>query len=91
MDRGSNLIRVRDAAGNGGSDSSRLEKGDDVGTAGDVTETDEREGGVAADHRGWILEHLEERFVKGRAGGVLAHHPGVGVAHFFDGMRGEAD
>ena len=23
--------------------------------------------------------------------GVLAHHPGVRVAHFFDGMRGEAN
>src|SRR5713226_2755097 len=38
VDGGSNLISVRDAAGNGSSDSSGLEKGDDVGAAGGVTE-----------------------------------------------------
>ena len=91
VDGGSYFIRVRNAASKGSYDSGGLEQGDDVGTAGCVTKTNEREGGVATDHRGWILEHLEERFVKGGAGGVLAHDPRVSIAHFFDWVRGEAN
>src|SRR5260370_25679692 len=91
VDGGAYLVGVCDAACNGSSDSGGLQEGDDVGAAGGVTKTHERKGGVAADHRGWILEHLEKRFVESGAGSVLAHDPGVGVAHFFDGMRSEAD
>src|SRR5260370_22226750 len=91
VDGGAYFVGVGNAACKGSSDSGGLQEGDDVGAAGGVTETDERKGGVAADHRGWILEHLEERFVEGGAGSVLAHHPGVRVADFFDGMRGESD
>ena len=52
VDGGSYFIRVRNAASKGSYDSGGLEQGDDVGTAGCVTKTDEGEGRVAADHRG---------------------------------------
>src|SRR5216684_525922 len=77
VDGGAYFVGVCDAACNGSSDSGGLQEGDDVGAAGGVTETDEGKGGVAADHRGWIPEHLEKCFVEGGAGSVLAHDPGV--------------
>src|SRR5713101_2840578 len=52
---------------------------------------DEVEGGVAADHRRRIVEHLEECFVEGGAGSVLAHDPGISVANFFDRVGGKTD
>src|SRR5260370_4622878 len=91
VDSGAYFVGVCEGGWNGSSDSGGLQEGDDVGADGGVTKTHERKGGVAADHWGWILEHLEERFVESGAGGVLAHDPGVGVAHFFDGMRSESD
>src|SRR4029077_12310483 len=84
-------IGVRDAAAGGGYDPHRLEQGDDLRAAGGIAEADKREGGIAADHRRRILEHFEERLVKAWHGSILTHDPGVGVAHFFDGMRGKTD
>ncbi len=62
-----------------------------MGTTGGVAEADEGEGGIAAHHRGWIQEHLEQSFVEGGAGSVLAHDPGISVANFFDRVGGKTD
>ncbi len=91
MDRGSHFIGVGDAASGGGNDSSGLKEGDDLRSTGGVMEKDKGESGVAADHRGLILEHFTESFVEGGDRCVLAHHPGVGVADFFDRMRSQAN
>src|SRR5467141_1705063 len=58
MDGGSHLIRVRYAAGAGGYDFGRLQEGDNLGTAGRVSKADQRKSGIAADHRGRVLEHF---------------------------------
>src|SRR5258708_5571660 len=71
MDGGAHFVRVRYAAGTGSDDSGGLQEGDDLGTAGSVSKADKRKGGVAADHRGRILQHLEQRLVEAGAGSVL--------------------
>ena len=91
MDGGADFVGVCDAAGGGGGEFCGLQEGDDLEAAGGVAEADERERGIAAHHRGRIVQHFQECFVEGGLSGVLAHDPGVCVANFFDGMSGEAD
>jgi hypothetical protein len=91
MDGGADFVRVGDAARAWRRDFCGLQERDDLRTAGSVTKTYERKSGVTANHRRRIPKHLEKRPVKPGRGSVLAHDPGVSVADFFDGMRGEAD
>src|SRR5207249_11142168 len=65
------LIGIRNAAREGSNDFGGLKKRDDLRAAGIVVEEDERKCGVAADHGGRVLEHLEERLMKALRGSVL--------------------
>src|SRR6266702_5116644 len=91
MDGGSHLVRVDHVARNGSSNSGRLQEGDDLRTTGSISKADQRKGGVAADHRGLILKHLEESLVKAGSGSILAHNPGIGIARFLGGIRRQPD
>src|SRR5438552_12116433 len=73
VDGGASLIGIRNAAREGSNDFGGLKKRDDLRAAGIVVEEDERKCGVAADHGGRVLEHLEERLMKAMRGSVLPH------------------
>src|SRR5438552_9228349 len=88
---GASLIGIRNAARKRSNDSGGLEKRDDLRAAGIIAKADERKGGVSPDHGRRVLEHFEDRLMKALRGSVLPHDPGVGVADFFDRMRGQAD
>jgi len=54
--------------------------------AGIVLEADQGEGGIALDHRIWILQHRQKGLVEFGRGVVLAHYPSVGHADFVNGI-----
>jgi hypothetical protein len=60
MDCGTGTVGIDDGSSGGSGDLRGLEQGDDLRAAGRVSEANQRESGVAADHGRLVLQHLQE-------------------------------
>jgi hypothetical protein len=84
VDAGADNAGIRYLSGIGCDHLGRLQKFNDLGPPGCVSEADQRKRGIATHAEGRIGEHSQQSFMKPGAGCVLSHHPGISVAHFFD-------
>src|SRR5208337_3155150 len=83
VNAGADTAGVRDLSGIGRKHLCRLQKFNDLGPSGCVSEADQGKRGVAPHRKRRVGEHFQQSFMQASAGCVLPHHPGIGVAYLF--------